>query len=80
MLAVLESFLPTFSKLRESISRLQSDLKERDKILLGTSTVASTQAERLVRLSSEGQGLRADLLGLSTEWASPRSRQSQSPS
>uniref|UniRef100_A0A674PIU4 SGNH hydrolase-type esterase domain-containing protein n=1 Tax=Takifugu rubripes TaxID=31033 RepID=A0A674PIU4_TAKRU len=66
MMAVCESCLPTFSKLRESISGLQSELKERDKIILESSAVASTQEKHIARLRSEGQGLRVDLLDLST--------------
>lgn len=45
MLAVCELCLPTLSKPRESISGLQADLKERDKILLDFSTVATTQVK-----------------------------------
>ncbi|TWW76593.1 hypothetical protein D4764_13G0012550 [Takifugu flavidus] len=65
-MAVCESCLPTFSKLRESISGLQSELKERDTFILESSAVASTQEKHIARLRSEGQGLRVDLLDLST--------------
>ncbi|TWW54216.1 hypothetical protein D4764_0264650 [Takifugu flavidus] len=64
-MAVCESCLPTFS-LRESISGLQSELKERDTFILESSAVASTRRRNISRLRSEGQGLRVDLLDLST--------------
>ncbi|KAL7385225.1 hypothetical protein ABVT39_017926 [Epinephelus coioides] len=56
MLAVYESCLPTLSKLRESISGLQADLKERDKILLDFTTVATTQAKHIAHLTASGAG------------------------
>ncbi|KAL7375246.1 hypothetical protein ABVT39_014275 [Epinephelus coioides] len=59
MLAVCESCLPTLSKLRESISGLQADLKERDKILLDFTTVATTQAKHTAHLTAYGPGDRS---------------------
>ncbi|KAL7370818.1 hypothetical protein ABVT39_012048 [Epinephelus coioides] len=59
MLAVCESCLPTLSKLRESISGLQADLKEREKILLDFTTIATTQAKHIAHLTASGAGDRS---------------------
>ncbi|KAL7394730.1 hypothetical protein ABVT39_003009 [Epinephelus coioides] len=59
MLAVCESCLPTLSKLRESISGLQADLKEREKILLDFTTIATTQAKHIAYLTASGAGDRS---------------------
>ncbi|KAL7405429.1 hypothetical protein ABVT39_000372 [Epinephelus coioides] len=56
MLAVCESCLPTLSKLRESISELQADLKEREKILLDFTTVATTQVKHIAHLTASSAG------------------------
>ncbi|KAL7389827.1 hypothetical protein ABVT39_010506 [Epinephelus coioides] len=55
MLAVCESCLPTLSK-HQSISGLQADLKERDKILLDFTTVATTQVKHIAHLTASGAG------------------------
>ncbi|KAL7397751.1 hypothetical protein ABVT39_027343, partial [Epinephelus coioides] len=54
-----ESCLPTLSKLGESISRLQADLKEREKILLDFTTVTTTQAKHIAHLTASGVGDRS---------------------
>ncbi|KAL7406155.1 hypothetical protein ABVT39_014107 [Epinephelus coioides] len=59
MLVVCESCLPTLSKLRESISGLQADLKEREKILLDFTTVATTWAKHIAHLTASGAGDRS---------------------
>lgn len=41
-----------FSKLRESISRLQCDLKRSEKILLDFLTVAMSQAKHIAQLKA----------------------------
>ncbi|KAL7402648.1 hypothetical protein ABVT39_017917 [Epinephelus coioides] len=59
MLAVCESCLLTLSKLRESISGLQADLKKREKILLDFTTIATTQAKHIAHLTAPGAGDRS---------------------
>ena len=56
MLTVCESCLPTFSKLREIVSGLGADLRERDKILMDFSTVTVTQAKLITHLKTSGAG------------------------
>ncbi|KAL7389653.1 hypothetical protein ABVT39_007802 [Epinephelus coioides] len=59
MLAVCESCFPTLSKLRESISGLQANLKEREKILLDFTTIATTQEKHIAHLTASGAGDRS---------------------
>lgn len=54
MSAVCESCFPTFSKLKEDIADLRTDLKEKDKLLMDFSAVASSQAKHITVLKSSG--------------------------
>ena len=54
-----ESCLPTLSKLRDSISGLKADLKQKDKILMDFSTVATNQAKLISHLRTSGVGDRS---------------------
>ncbi|XP_076601118.1 uncharacterized protein LOC143329205 [Chaetodon auriga] len=58
-MAVCESCLPTLSKLRDSVCNLRADLKERDKIIMDFSTVASTQSKLITHMRASGAGKRS---------------------
>ena len=59
MLAVCRSCLPILSNLRDSVSGLKADLKQKDKILMDFSTVPTTQAKLISHLRTSSAGDRS---------------------